>query len=632
MSTKINKAKTRFVSNQKNPKDSDRRKPSSVDPFMRMFKTCPEEYTAKINAVLQETYSSIEELGIPAFGASLSSESVDTQVASTIAHRFLNKFEEPDQSTEQTLKRECFEDWIKWETDHLQKENLYSNISCLPLLERKALYNAQSLLTNWCRGYRVYLKSVNIEIPPGESYVSMQGYVSIYQKLRKKQHWTVTWNCLDDACLLIYHNVSLKRCAKFWFSKDKDYQTSLYKRFKHDPEKGFAIFRQQLIDHVLIIVDGSRGSSVYKNKQKRRFINVEATFSVILQRLLADYIRSVVKRQGNDLAVGQLKHKKLIKNARYATIDFSNASDSVHYEAVFFMLNGCTKLRGKVFEWRSYATRLDGVWHIPQKVSSMGNGFTFELMTLLLLALARSLTPDAFVYGDDVIIDNDHAQSFIMLATCLGFRVNNKKTFTKSGLRESCGAFYSDGYGYITCYDIKWCLSPADAVVVINKIFNMIKDLIVKGSLCEKLKTIFMDTHTALLACTPTMLKGYPHYDSTVLNTHVWVENGVTRMHRNSKIARNYYQKNVDLISRATVALQYDNDFVVVCTPIFISEQATNQHLNKMSTCSTSFAAVLYAGKRTKDVVRNKGYWKYNLALSMANNTFISLASLKQHD
>ena len=596
--------------------------------FERMFKTSEVEYLNKVNSHCLEALDKIKRLKLKPFNNALNDENTDVQVSSTIAHRFINKFEKPSLENEQTLKQECFDQWVEWETDYLQKEQLYQNIKKLTLSQRAKLYAAQQLIGDWLRGFKCQLKNVDIEIPPGESYTPSEGYVSVYQKLRKKQHWTVTWNCLEDSVFLIYHNVSLKRCAKYWFSNDKDYQRALYDNFKHRPDIGFAVFRQQMIDHVFTIVDGSRGSSVYKNIEKRRFINVEATFSVILQRLLAKFIRKRVSVQGNSLKIGQSKHKMLIKNKRYATIDFSNASDSNHYDTTYFMLDRVPKFREKVLEWRSYQTKLGPVWHIPQKTSSMGNGFTFELMTVILLSVARTLSIDSFVYGDDVIIPNDHATDFITIVECLGWRVNNTKTFLNSTLRESCGAFYSDGYGYITCYDIQWCENPADVVVLCNKLYRITRELKISGVLTSSVFEILSKLRTDLIACSPTLLKGFQYYDLDVLNTHIWVDDP-ERLHRNNERARTLYVRNRCLIQEANAAQMITPEkYVIVCTPIFRPKLGSTMR-NTYRLVGAGFASALYANRRVKDVIRNEGEWYYSLSYSGDTFSHTSLASLK---
>jgi hypothetical protein len=84
-----------------------------------------------------------------------------------------------------------------------------------------------------------------------------------------------------------------------------------------------------------------------------------------------------------------------------------------------------------------------------EKFSSMGNGFTFQLDSLIFYAVALCCTEylginvrGVSAYGDDVILP---AAAYPLFAKCLefyGFRINVKKSHIDSPFRESCGAHY----------------------------------------------------------------------------------------------------------------------------------------------------------------------------------------------
>jgi len=100
----------------------------------------------------------------------------------------------------------------------------------------------------------------------------------------------------------------------------------------------------------------------------------------------------------------------------------------------------------------------------------MGNGFTFDLMTLVLTALTRSFDPTSTVFGDDIICQNSVADDVVRNLQVAGFVVNSNKTNINSSYRESCGAHYIDGYGYVTSFDIKWVKSVQELIVTLNKV------------------------------------------------------------------------------------------------------------------------------------------------------------------
>lgn len=154
-------------------------------------------------------------------------------------------------------------------------------------------------------------------------------------------------------------------------------------------------------------------------------------------------------RRYND---GQAIHRELARvgsrDDSWATIDLSDASDTVSLELVrwllppdwFRVLSAC----------RSPATLADGKWIRLEKFSSMGNGFTFELETLVFCALScavAGLKPgvDCFVYGDDIIVPKRSAADVLAILSLSGFIPNEDKSHISGRFRESCGGDYFDG-------------------------------------------------------------------------------------------------------------------------------------------------------------------------------------------
>jgi hypothetical protein len=82
----------------------------------------------------------------------------------------------------------------------------------------------------------------------------------------------------------------------------------------------------------------------------------------------------------------------------------------------------------------------------------MGNGFTFELESLIFLAAALVVceqqgapTADVAVFGDDIIIPGSCVTQYTAFCDFLGFTVNCRKSYSSSYFRESCGAYYFKG-------------------------------------------------------------------------------------------------------------------------------------------------------------------------------------------
>lgn len=568
------------------------------------------------------------------FDSTLAHKPVNSRIESTVFTRFVKKFQVPSTDNEALLKQQCDESWIEFE-HNLEQLDILGNISRLSPTDRCALYKARVRLSEITRGFKLAIKNANINITPGETFIPSQGRVSVFQKLNKKSHWTTTWNCLEDTVDLIYYHPQLKRCAKYWFNWDRSYLRDLYlKHVSTTKDIGREVFKDQLLDNVLTIVDGSRGSSVPKDNEKRRFINVEAFFSVLLQNLLAQFIRRRLKNYGNDLDEGQEHHKQMISDPKFCTIDKSNASDSNHYDQTKWMfdLPSCKKLYEKIIAYRSYNCKIGKEWHTPYKVSSMGNGFTFELMTLILYSIASTLDPLARVYGDDVIVSNAVADQYIRIVEALGWRLNMSKTFVRSPLRESCGAFYDDEYGYITCFDNHYNENLNDVIVTCNKVYR-IKTEHTNTTVCE----FFSRLHADLLDLVPRRLKGPVLRDKLTLNTHVWVNNS-RKIHSNDEFLRERHQKVVNNYQKVFLSWQlhlngkgeFQKNFpiVVVDTPHYVPKLNSNMHTRKTVKHGSQFASILYAGRRTKDVNGNEGEWRTKLACVTLDGHLFYLSDL----
>lgn len=192
--------------------------------------------------------------------------------------------------------------------------------------------------------------------------------------------------------------------------------------------------------------------TVPKNSKTNRVIAIEPGWNLWFQKSLGSMIRRRLLRSGIDL-LDQSRNQQLAlegsKTRLLATVDFSSASDSISTEVVravlpprWFQLMDTARSRlgvrdSNVIRWN--------------KFSSMGNGFTFELESLIFFAAASAVSEylgvsgEISVYGDDVIIPVDSYELFSSFSAYLGFRVNPKKSFSSGYFRESCGSHYYDG-------------------------------------------------------------------------------------------------------------------------------------------------------------------------------------------
>lgn len=193
--------------------------------------------------------------------------------------------------------------------------------------------------------------------------------------------------------------------------------------------------------------------TVPKNSKTDRVIAIEPGFNLWFQKGIGSMIRRRLRRFGIDLN-SQTTNQNLARSGSLtgllATVDFSSASDSISREVVrellpprwYQILDICRSKVGKTS---------DGSIVQWEKFSSMGNGFTFELESLIFFAAASAvseyLADDSpiSVFGDDVIIGAPSYSLFSEFAVYLGFRVNESKSFSSGHFRESCGSHYYSG-------------------------------------------------------------------------------------------------------------------------------------------------------------------------------------------
>jgi len=182
-------------------------------------------------------------------------------------------------------------------------------------------------------------------------------------------------------------------------------------------------------------------------------IAIEPGINLWFQKALGSMIRRRLARFGIDLN-DQSRNQSLAYlssiDGSLATVDFSSASDSISLEVVRELLPPrwfqiLDIVRSKV------GRKSDGTIVRWNKFSSMGNGFTFELESLIFFAAASAvqeylhLDGEISVFGDDVILDVRGYPMFAEYSAFLGFRVNLQKSFSSGGFRESCGSHYFSG-------------------------------------------------------------------------------------------------------------------------------------------------------------------------------------------
>jgi len=223
------------------------------------------------------------------------------------------------------------------------------------------------------------------------------------------------------------------------------------------------------------LVPGSRLSFVPKTAKTDRPIGIEPLINGVIQKGYGTYIRNRLKRWGLDLRTAQFKHGLMSKQASIdellATIDLRAASDTISYHLVMNILPYDWFCALRAVRSPTYTIQ-DKTYHF-HKFTSMGNGYTFELESMIFYALTsavleyQGIREKCSVYGDDIITPTASVPLVIQTMNACGFQVNDEKSFWHGPFRESCGSDYFGGKNVRPFY-LKDKLSPRQIMLLHN--------------------------------------------------------------------------------------------------------------------------------------------------------------------
>lgn len=207
-------------------------------------------------------------------------------------------------------------------------------------------------------------------------------------------------------------------------------------------------------EYVLEVEDNSRLTTVPKTADIDRVIAIEPVMNVYLQLGVDGLLRTRLLKRWNIDINDQSRNQELAWmgsiDGSYATVDLSAASDRISLRICEMLLPAAWY--NLLLDLRVAVTRFDKREHRLAKISSMGNGYTFALETLIFAAIARCANrrsgfeaTDLSVFGDDIIVPTDAYPLLKQLLELAGFAINVDKTFTHGPFRESCGADYLSG-------------------------------------------------------------------------------------------------------------------------------------------------------------------------------------------
>lgn len=263
-------------------------------------------------------------------------------------------------------------------------------------------------------------------------------------------------------------------------------KTSAYEKFRGTPHttREALPYILQLSEqwdnfpHRFEVVAGNEVTFVPKNAKTDRPIAIEPCMNQFVQLGLGIVIRDRLRTFGVDIR-DQTRNQRLAFQGSafgtHCTVDMKSASDLVNRSAVELLLPS---------DWyqvlnalRSQSYTLDGMRSNYMKFSSMGNGFTFPLQTLLFWALAclsckmsNVGSSQIGVYGDDVIVPPPAYATFLRLLNLFGFEPNPEKSYGEGPFRESCGKDYFAGWDCQPLYLKEPILEGLELVKFANRV------------------------------------------------------------------------------------------------------------------------------------------------------------------
>jgi len=317
---------------------------------------------------------------------------------------------------------------------------------------------ARNHLTNYALARHLDMAPLALEDLPLDSF------------LKRARHWA------NSILREIPHDL-VPRFGKGSTFVDRGEEISIPHKMSHEPvgTAGTVSFMQYLYDSAwgralvcdkpynsaLLQERGNRFTSVPKDATKNRGICIEPPVNLAFQLDVGQAIRARLKRHaGLDLRTLQDVHRNKAREGSVdgtcATLDLSDASDTISLNLVKLILPEVWF--DLLCSLRSPFTEVEGKWVRLEKFSSMGNGYTFELETLIFLSLACACAEQGgidpsylvrqgsiSVYGDDIIVPVWMADSLCSLLSYVGLTVNPKKSFIEGLFKESCGGDYFDG-------------------------------------------------------------------------------------------------------------------------------------------------------------------------------------------
>lgn len=238
------------------------------------------------------------------------------------------------------------------------------------------------------------------------------------------------------------------------------------------------------------VVAGSRLTFVPKQRDTSRIICIEPTLNMFAQLGVASILEGRLRQvYGIDLSKQPDLNRHLARigsrNGSLFTLDLQSASDSISRSMLRDVLPSNTYALLELLSSKT-AQLPSGEQVELSMISTMGNGFTFPLETVLFSCVVSAvyrclglemlkprdgLLGNFGVFGDDIIGRSFTYRPICRLLGILGFTVNAEKSFFEGPFRESCGGDYFNSHSIRGVY-IKSLESMQDRAVALNRLHH----------------------------------------------------------------------------------------------------------------------------------------------------------------
>jgi hypothetical protein len=246
--------------------------------------------------------------------------------------------------------------------------------------------------------------------------------------------------------------------------------------------KAFPMMQEVYGDNNVHLKRGNTLDFVPKNNRTHRTIAKECDVNMFLQLGVGEYFASRLTLLGNS-KYDQSRNQELARQGsmygHLATLDLSRASDSLSWKLVEKLLPNDWFRYLDDIRSHYYLDPFNNEWKEYSKFSTMGNGFTFELQTILFYALSLASSHVGLkddrqyfsTYGDDIICPTSCARAVSETLIYVGFELNADKSFITGPFRESCGKHYYHGRDVTPFYIRK----PIDSIERLIWLLNAIR-------------------------------------------------------------------------------------------------------------------------------------------------------------